>query len=197
MKFFNKYIKLVFAVVLAFIVSQFSINNVFIARSPRLNPFFATNLIAKLNSLEHKTLRLFASISFFQKTLNKEQNINDNNNTATSISFKKTSNKEPNTTDNTGVTAKNDNVKDNFNGNNQPGSFTLSKAKIEELMETPLKQVSKGVYAGEKNDTKIIRVMVDEVEYNEYKFNIKGKEVTIRVPRGQKPPTQKEVELLY
>ncbi|MBW7960605.1 hypothetical protein H3C65_03900 [Patescibacteria group bacterium] len=176
MELYNKYIKLVFAVVLAFIVSQFSINNVFIARSPRLNPFFATNLIAKLNSLEHKTLRLFASIS-----------------------FKKTSNKEPNTTDNTntGVTAKNDNVKDNFNGNNQPGSFTLSKAKIEELMDIPLKQVSKGVYAGEKNDTKIIRVMVDEVEYNEYKFNIKGKEVIIRVPRGQKPPTQKEVESLY
>ena len=43
----NKYFKLLLVFGIALAVSYFSINNIFIAQSPKLNPFFAQNMVPK------------------------------------------------------------------------------------------------------------------------------------------------------
>ncbi len=69
--------------------------------------------------------------------------------------------------------------------------------EIKEALNTPLSKVSKGIYAGEKNDYKVFEFKTGEIEYLEYIFNIKGKEIKIKVPKGLEPPSQQVVEELY
>lgn len=153
--------------VIAYLVSDFSIKNVFIAQSPKFNPFFVTNTVARVNNFWSKTGNFIASINFFPK-LNL---LNISNQTA----FNSYNNQL----------------------NNQPNSFNLSKAQINKLLKTSFKKVSTGVYAGEQDGYQVYKVSTDELGYVTYTFNINGKEVKIKVPRGQKPPSQKEVESFY
>ena len=149
----NKYLKIFLLLIAVFVISDFSIKNVFIAQSPKLNPFFAQNMIAKINNLWSKT------ISF--------------------IAFKNVPTQSPAPSS---VVA--------FNSNNVPKN-------VVEALSAPLTKVSQGVYAGEKNGIKVFKIKLGELEYLEYTFTVNGKEVKIKVPKGQKPPSQKIVNALY
>lgn len=124
----NKYLKIFFLLSVAYIVSNFFIKNIFLADSPKLNPFFVQNMFAK-------------------------KTITPNNNTYSQ--------------------------------------------NIEEALNAPLKKVSQGVYAGEKNNIKVFEIRTGELEYLEYTFNVNGKMVKIKVPKGQEAPSQEVMDVLY
>lgn len=149
--------------VIAYLISDFSIKNVFLAQSPKFNPFFVTNTIAKVNSFWSRTGNLIASINFFPK-----------------FNFQNA----PNTAD------------DKLN-TSQPNSFSLSEAQINNILEAPLKKVSKGVYAGEKDGYQVYKIDTDELGYITYTFIVNGKEIKVKVPSGQQPPSQQDVEAVY
>ena len=155
--FLDKKIKILIVLLAAFLISKISLDNLFIARSPKVNPLFVSNTIAKINSLWSKTGDFIASLNFFPRL----------------TSFGDSQNNE------------------------QPGKVTLSRDQIDRILKTPLKQVSKGVYAGETEGIQVYEVRINEFDYLEYIFNVDGKEIKIRVPEGQAPPTQKVIEQLY
>ena len=149
----NKYLKIFLLLIAVFIISDFSIKNVFIAQSPKLNPFFAQNMIAKVNNLWSKTINF--------------------------IAFKNVPTQSPTPSS---VVA--------FNPNNVPKD-------VVDALSAPLTKVSQGVYAGEKNGIKVYEIRIGELEYLEYTFTVNGKEIKIKIPKGQKPPSQKIVNALY
>ncbi len=155
----NKYLKLFLVLGVAFAISNFSIKNVFIAESPKLNPFFTQNMMAKVNSLRLKTTNFIASINFNQKKSSTDQ-VN------------------------------------NFN-NSKPTSFTLTQQQITDALKAPLKKVSQGVYAGETDNIQVYEIRSNEIDYLEYTFNVNGKEIKIKVPKDQQPPSQETVDALY
>jgi hypothetical protein len=168
----NRLPKIVLVMVISYLISNFSIKNVFIAESPKLNPFFVTNTIARVNNFWSKTGNFIASINLFPKF-----NL-----------FNKTNQTAYNSTNN------------NQNMNNtayQPNSLTLSKAQINSMIETPLKKISKGIYAGENDGYKVYKINTDELGYITYTFTIEGKEVKFKVPSDQQAPSQEEVEKLF
>ena len=38
---------------------------------------------------------------------------------------------------------------------------------------------------------------MNEIEYLEYTFNVKGKEIKVKVPKNQSPPSQEVIEDIY
>ncbi len=168
----KKYLKLLLILTISFIISDFSIKNLFLAQSPKFNPFFVSNTIAKVNNFWLKTKNFIASINFFPR-----------------INFQNTSNITNNQITN--------NQLNNQQNNFQPNNFAFSESQINDILKAPLKKVSQGVYAGEKNGYKIYEIRTGEIEYIEYTFNVNGKEVKIKVPKGEEPPSQEVVEALY
>lgn len=171
----NKYLKLFIVLGASFLISEFTINNVFVAQSPKLNPFFVSNTIAKINNFWSKTGNFIVSINFLPKF--KLQNTNNKQTAFNPIN--------------------NVNNADNQLNQSQLTSFSLDKAKIEKILKAPLNQVSQGVYAGEVDGTQVYEVRTNEIDYLEYTFNVKGKEIKIKVPKDQRPPSQEEMEVLY
>ena len=57
----KKYIIIFFSFLAAFVISQLSINNLFLAKSPHLNPSFLSNMKNNLNSTKSKIASLFQS----------------------------------------------------------------------------------------------------------------------------------------
>ena len=59
----------------------------------------------------------------------------------------------------------------------------------------PLKMITKGVYAAKSSKGESYTLYKqNDVEWVEYVFNIKGKEVKINVPKGQLPPPRYSLE---
>jgi hypothetical protein len=56
----NKYLKIVLLLGVAFVISDFSVKNVFLANSPKINPYAGQNMIAKINSTWSKATSLVA-----------------------------------------------------------------------------------------------------------------------------------------
>lgn len=56
----NKYLKIGLLLGIAFVISDFSIKNVFWANSPKLNPYAGQNMMAKINSTWSKATSLIA-----------------------------------------------------------------------------------------------------------------------------------------
>ena len=76
--------------------------------------------------------------------------------------------------------------------------FDRNKLNIkDELKDVPLNTLAKGVYAKDKKNISYILIKDNEVEWIEYKFQLKGKEMIIKVPKGDKPPSQELLEKLY
>ncbi len=185
---FNK-LKIFFILIISFIVSQFSIDNVFLAQSPKVNPFFISNTIAKVNSIWSKSANFIASFSPFSKFNFQLSNNLYNRESASS------QNRESASSQN------------NFNLRPQPTSVSSEVASVDNInkapkevldaLTVPLKKVSQGVYAGEKNNIKVYKIKMNEIDYLEYTFNIKGKEIKVKVPKGEQPPTQEEIELFF
>jgi len=149
-------ILIVLIIIVSFLTASFLNKNVFLANSPKLNPFFIPNTLASIKNTFFKTTNFFASIFMPAK---KTQPINFvNQNVAKFQPIEK-----------------------------------LDK-EILEALEAPLKKVSKGTYAGEKNGIKIIEIRTDELGYIEKTFIINGKEVKILFPPDITPPPQEVIE---
>lgn len=149
----NKYLKIVLLLGTVFVISDFSIKNVFLENSPRLNPFIAQNMMEKINEFGSKTTSLIASKGNIFNFLG-----------ATKSSF---------------------------------GLIKDLPQKTLAVMNTPLKQVRQGVYAGEMDNIQVYKIRSNEIDYLFYTFTINGKEVKIKVPKGVEPPSQEVVEALY
>lgn len=65
------------------------------------------------------------------------------------------------------------------------------------LQSQPLQLVSKGVYAKSDGTNSYTLIKVGEVEWVEYTYNIDGKEIKIRVPKGQKQLSQEQIRDIY
>lgn len=48
-----------------------------------------------------------------------------------------------------------------------------------------------------KNNIQVYEVRMNEIDYLEYKFNVNGKEVKIKVPKDQQPPSQETIEAIF
>ncbi len=173
----KKYLKIFLLLGAAYIISYFSIKNIFLAESPRINPFFAQNMMAKVNNFWSKTTNFIAFKSARNNGLNNQSN-------------------KPSTINNS----------NNFNFQNQAKTPTVIPVVVQrnnlpqdvlDALQAPLTKVSQGVYAGEKNDIKVIEIRTDEIDYLEYTFTVNGKEIKIKVPKGIEPPSQGVVESLY
>lgn len=66
--------------------------------------------------------------------------------------------------------------------------------KLDKNLFTP---ISKGIYAQDLNKGTYILIKENEVEWIEYTFNIKGKKIKIKVPKGEPPPEEKLLEQIY
>ncbi len=66
-----------------------------------------------------------------------------------------------------------------------------------QLKKVPYSLVSKGVYAKSKENVSYTLFKINEVEWIRYSYIIKGKTVTIEIPKGQVPMTQQEMEQIY
>jgi hypothetical protein len=75
--------------------------------------------------------------------------------------------------------------------------FIKQPSTEEILKDVPLKTISKGVYGKTKENYSYTLIKINEIEWKEYTFNINGKEINIKVPKDQQPPSQKLVEALY
>lgn len=82
----KKYLKLFLILGVAFIISDFSVKNVFLAQSPRPNPFFTQNILASISFTWAKTANLVASINLFPKNTPSNEN-NTNNSRPDSFSL--------------------------------------------------------------------------------------------------------------
>jgi hypothetical protein len=67
----------------------------------------------------------------------------------------------------------------------------------QKLKNLPLDSIAKGVYAKSNQTNSYTLIKDNEVEWREYTFIIKGKEVKIKVPQGQQPPPQELLEKIY
>jgi hypothetical protein len=75
--------------------------------------------------------------------------------------------------------------------------FIKQHSPKEVLKDVPLKKISKGVYGKTRGNYSYTLIKTDEIEWKEYTFNINGKEIKIKAPKDQEPPSQKFMEALY
>ncbi len=153
----NRFLKLFLILGAAYFVSDFSSKSIFLAGTPKLNPFAANNMIVKARSFVSNTGAIVASLN--------------------PLNFIKRN--------------------ENSDLDNIPPTQVEFAQDIDNALQAPLNQVSKGVYAGEKDGYQVTEVKIGEFEYLEYTFNIRGKDVKIRVPKDQEPPSQETMEKLY
>ncbi len=76
---------------------------------------------------------------------------------------------------------------------NNSGSFLANvvggrKTPEQALGNVPLQQVAKGVYAKNGNGYSYTIIKENEVEWVVYKTILNGKQITIKIPKGQMPP---------
>lgn len=64
------------------------------------------------------------------------------------------------------------------------------------IKDIPLKAIAPGVYAKENDEVSYTLVKVNEVQWIQYHYKIRGKDVTIEVPLGETPPNQQRIEQL-
>ncbi|MFA6016816.1 MAG: hypothetical protein WC744_01885 [Patescibacteria group bacterium] len=159
----NKYIKIFLVFTVAYLISSFSIENLFLAKSPKINPYFGQNMMAKATGLLNKTKNLVAFRINLPNFSNTGGTINNNQPSALT---------------------------------NQESALTLTK-KIDNALQTPLSKISQGVYAGERDGIRVYEIRTGEIDYLEYTFTVNGKEIKIKVPKDQSPPSQQTMEALY
>lgn len=158
----TKYLKILLILGIAYIFSGFSIKNIFISESPKINPFFVSNTVAKANNFLSKTKNFVAS-------LNPLKNITNSNQQNIVLTPRQITN------------------------TSQSRVASISR-QIENMS---LKEISQGVYAGEVDNTQVTEIRIGEIDYLEYTFNVNGKEIKIKVPKDQQPPSQEVVNVLY
>jgi len=93
-------------------------------------------------------------------------------------------------------------IKDLFKNFSNLAFYGLSSRQatnttIEKLKNKPPIPIGKGVYARIDNKDALIEINLEGVDFIEYTFTINGKEVKIKVPKGEPTPNQKVLEALY
>lgn len=73
---------------------------------------------------------------------------------------------------------------------------SINTQVAQRLQNIPLKAVSKGVYAKEDDKIKYTEIHESEVTWRVYTINIKGKDVTIKVPSDSPKFTPQQVQSL-
>lgn len=77
-----------------------------------------------------------------------------------------------------------------------PGISRSTFENMKKVIFQPIREVAPGAYAQKyKNVVKVV-IKKDEIEWVIYEFRVNGRKIRVRVPKGQKPPTQEEVEHL-
>jgi hypothetical protein len=132
----KKYLLIFTVFLISFILSNLLIKNVFLANTPKVNPFFISNITGKIKN---------QYIAFF----------------------------------------------DSFDNKN------ADSGKTNRNTETIFESISQGVYAAQTENGTVVKVVSEEIDWTEYAFNLNGKEIKIKVPKGQSPPDQESVENLY
>lgn len=63
----------------------------------------------------------------------------------------------------------------------------------------PLKQISKGIYAAEDNQGKIIKIeyRLNEIDWVKYTFIVNGKQVTLIIPKNEPTPKMDVLKKIY
>lgn len=63
----------------------------------------------------------------------------------------------------------------------------------------PLKQISKGIYAAEDNQGKIIKIeyRLNEIDWVKYTFIVNGKQVTLIMPKNEPTPKMDVLKKIY
>lgn len=87
-----------------------------------------------------------------------------------------------------------------FNWRFEPSQEQLAQtveATKEKLKGVPFQQLTKGVYAKSGGNTSYTIIKENEIEWLEYTFNVKGREIKIKVPRGEEPLSQELLEKIY
>lgn len=69
--------------------------------------------------------------------------------------------------------------------------------RLQKVESVPLKSVAPGVYAKSAGDVQVTEIRMSEVNWKEYTFNVNGREIKIRVPEGQIPPSEDQVAKQY
>lgn len=166
MKIFkNRFVVFFFAMAVSFLASGFSVDNIFLADSPKINPYFGQNMMAKATGLLDKTKNLMAFRMTSPNFLNTVNTGNKNNSQPSALT-------------------------------NQANTLAFTK-KIDNALQAPLSKMSQGVYAGERDGIRVYEIKTDEIDYLEYTFTVNGKEIKIKVPKDQTPPSQQTMEALY
>lgn len=157
--FNNRYLRIVVVLIIAYLISDTSVKNVFLGQSPKIDPLLVSKLAVKVNNFWSRSTNFIASIKLFPGSTTPPT-------------------KSP-------------------TAGQQENNFAFTGNQIEEILQAPLKKVSSGVYAGEKNNVQVYEVRSNEIDYLEYTFTVNGKEIKIKVPKDQQPPSQDVVEALY
>ncbi len=162
----KSYGKLLVIMLAAYVIADFGVNNVFLAKTPKINPFAMQNMKYKVNNFIGNTSAFVASLNPL-KQINNSSSGSEINNSGASIA-------------------------------NIPQPQKVQD-EITNALSAPMTKLSQGVYASEVNDIKVYEVRTDELgnEYKVYKFNINGKEIQIKVPVNQTPPTKEELEGIF
>lgn len=75
-------------------------------------------------------------------------------------------------------------------------NFQIEKVAISDLKKIPLKQISKGVYAGEQGKIQYYEISQNEIEWDQIELTTKsGRVVKLRYPKGQ-PPTEEMLNII-
>lgn len=174
----NKYLRMFLVMGISFLISGFFLKNIFLASSPKINPNAGRQMLAKVNNFWSKSTIMFARNNITKQNLAKNNIYTkpSNNFSITSIP-----------------------TSAQINNNTTTNSVTNSATSnaIKEALTATLSKVSQGVYAGEKNNIQVYEIRTNEIEYLEYTFTVKGKEIKIKVPKDQTKPTQAEMETLF
>lgn len=183
----KKYLTIFLLLLASFVISNFAINNVFLAQSPKINPFFAQNMMGKVNNFWSRTGGFFA----FRATPDNKKKPDSESSSSNFFNPPQDNSNESNKADSQETQpAEAEPIVA------QSGSSFLPQ-EIEDALAAPLTKVSQGVYAGEKDSYQVYEVKVDEIDSVVYTFNVNGKQIKIRVPKDKQPPTQKEMELIF
>ena len=172
--FLNKYKnwgKVFLIIGLAFLISSFSIKNIFLANSPKIRPNLGGYFLAKINNTKNNILAKlnFGLINFSSPPNNASDNGQPSDN---SLQF------DNNNTD--GSIAQNP---------NQDSNATI------EFLKQSLKPITKGVSAATQDGYSYTEIKLNEIEWVRITYTLSnGETVTIEYPKGTTPPPKEIYE---
>ena len=162
--------KIFLILVLAFLVSSFSIKNIFLAESPKIRPNLSGYFLAKINNTKDNIL---AKLNFNVNFSSPSNNVNDNEQQS----------------DN-GVQFDNNNTSNSVAQRpNQNSNATI------EFLKQSLKPITKGVSAASQDGYNYTEIKLNEIEWVQITYTLSnGEAVTIEYPKGTEPPPKEVYE---